>query len=201
MGYIVIAIGIAIVVWGIMLLTKQKTIENPITTSEKPGQENEKSVDLDENKAKGDAFERFVVKNFDKKYFTLQEWRSDKYVDGIYAVSNHFPDLEVIFNLESKGVREAFAIECKWRKSLYRESIEWAKDYQLKNYQEYADKLKIPVFVVIGVGGEPEKPQELFIVPLHKMKSNTISKSDLANFKKGTMDTPFFWDYDKNVLQ
>ena len=84
MGYIVIAIGIAIVVMGIMLLTKQKTIEKPITTSEKPRQEKEKSVDLDENKAKGDAFERFVVKQFDKKYFTLQEWRSDKYVDGIY---------------------------------------------------------------------------------------------------------------------
>ncbi len=201
MGYIVIAIGIAIVVWGIMLLTKQKTIEKPITTSEKPGQENEKSVDLDENKAKGDAFERFVVKNFDKKYFTLQEWRSDKYVDGIYAVSSHFPDLEVIFNLESKGVREAFAIECKWRKSFYHESIEWAKDYQLKNYQEYAKKLKIPVFVVIGVGGVPEKPQELFIVPLQKIKSNTISKSDLASYKKGTIDTQFFWDYDKNVLK
>lgn len=37
--------------------------------------------DFDENKAKGDAFEKFVVKNFDRKYFTLQEWRSDKYVD------------------------------------------------------------------------------------------------------------------------
>lgn len=201
MGYIVIAIGIAIVVWGIVLLTRHKTTEKPVTTSEKPKQEKLKSVGFDDNKAKGDAFERFVVKNFDKKYFTLQEWRSDKYIDGIYAVSNHFPDLEVSFNLKSKGIFETFAIECKWRKSYYNESIEWAKDYQLKNYQDYAAKLKIPVFVVIGVGGEAEKPQELFIVPLQKIKSNAISKSELANYKKEHANTQFFWDYDKNDLK
>lgn len=200
MGYILIAIGFAIVVWGIALLTKQKTIEKPVTTLEKPKQEKVKSVD-EENKAKGDAFERFVVKNFDKKYFTLQEWRGDKFVDGIYAVSNHFPDLEVIFNFKSKGVREVFAIECKWRRSYFQEAIEWAKDYQLKNYKEYAAKLKISVFVVIGIGGEPEKPQELFIVPLQKMKSNIISKSELAIYKKDLADTQFFWDYDKKELR
>jgi len=215
MGYLVIAIGIALVIWGIMLLTNKEKLEKPLTTTEKPATTTEKtvttsekphkekvqSVDFDENKAKGDAFERFVVKNFDKKYFTLQEWRSDKYVEGIYAVSNHFPDLEVIFNLKSKGIRESFAIECKWRKSYYQESIEWAKDYQLKNYKDYAEKLKIPVFVVIGVGGEAEKPEELFIVPLQKMKSNIISKSELAHYKKHHTDARFFWDFDKNELQ
>ena len=201
MGYIVIAIGIIIVICGIVLITKQKKAEKPVKTADKSKLEKVSSIDFDENKAKGDAFERFVVKNFDKKYFTLQEWRSDKYVDGIYAVSNHFPDLEVIFNFKSKGIREAFAIECKWRKSYYQESIEWAKDYQLKNYKDYADKLKIPVFVVIGIGGDAEKPHELYIVPLQKMKSNIISKSELTNYKKDLADTQFFWDYDKNDLK
>lgn len=156
---------------------------------------------FDENKAKGDAFEKYVVKNFNQKYFTLQEWRSDKYVDGIYAVSNHFPDLEVIFDFKEKGVKEAFAIECKWRKSYFKNEIEWAKNYQIKNYKEYAEKLNIPVFVVIGVGGEPEKPKELFVVPLQKMKGNIITKSELANYKKDLSDERFFWDYDKNNLR
>lgn len=194
MGYILISIGIALLVWGIAILTKHKT-------TQQPKHDIKKSVDIDDNKAKGDAFERFVVKNFDKKYFTIQEWRSDKYVDGIYAVSNHFPDLEVIFELKSKGIREVFAIECKWRRSYYQEAIEWAKDYQLNNYKEYADRLKIPVFVLIGVGGEPEKPQELFIVPLPKLKSNTISKPELAKYKKDLAHYQFFWDSDKNELR
>lgn len=174
----------------------------PIKADAKPtANDKTQQDDFDENKAKGDAFEKFVVKNFSRKYFTLQEWRSDKYVDGIYAVSNHFPDLEVIFNFKEKGVNEAFAIECKWRKNYYKNGIEWALNYQIKNYKEYAEKLNIPVFVVIGVGGEPEKPEELFIVPLQEMKSNTISKSELANYKKDISETRFFWDYEKNKLR
>jgi len=201
MGYLLIAIGLAIVVWGIVILPKRKTIEKSTKIHEKSKLEKVKLVEFEENKAKGDAFERFVVKSFNKKYFTLQEWRSDKFVDGTYAVSNHFPDLEVIFDLKSKGVREVFAVECKWRSSYYNEAIEWAKEYQLKNYQEYADKLKIPVFVVIGIGGEAEKPHELFIIPLRKMKSNTITRSELAQFKKDDSHPQFFWDYDKNELK
>lgn len=131
----------------------------------------------------------------------MQEWRSDKYVDGIYAVSNHFPDLEVIFDFKPKGVKEAFAIECKWRKNYFKNGIEWAQNYQIKNYKEYADKLKIPVFVVIGVGGEPEKPEELFIVPLPNMKDNVISKTELVKYKKDISDSRFFWDYEKNKLR
>lgn len=239
MGYILIAIGIAIIVWGVLIISKQKPnekteishqkaeisnkqtekaekaeisnnkVEKQEVKNEKPVKEEVKPLEkekskednYEENKAKGDAFERFVVKNFNKKYFTLQEWRSDKYVDGIYAVSNHFPDLEVIFNLKSKGVSETFAIECKWRKNYYHEAIEWAKDYQLKNYKDYAYKLKIPVFVIIGVGGEAENPNEIFIVPLQKMKSNTISKSELAIYKKELSNSQFFWDYENNKLQ
>jgi hypothetical protein len=98
-------------------------------------------------------------------------------------------------------VKEAFAIECKWRKNYFKNGIEWAQNYQIKNYKEYAEKLNIPVFVVIGVGGEPEKPEELFIVPLSKMKSNTITKSELANYKKDISDARFFWDYEKNKLR
>ena len=37
-------------------------------------------------------------------------------------------------------------------------------DYQFKNDQDYACNLKIPVFVIIGVGDVPSKPYEIFIV-------------------------------------
>jgi len=224
MGYIIIVIGLVLVVWGIAIVSKPQKTETivtkyvqivkaetkpilekkrePIKVAAKPtATDKTQQDDFDENKAKGDAFETFVVKNFSRKYFTLQEWRSDKYVDGIYAVSNHFPDLEVIFNFKEKGINEAFAIECKWRGYYYKNEIKWAENYQINNYKEYAEKLNIPVFVVIGVGGEPKMPEELFIVPLQEMKSNTITKSELANYKKDISDTRFFWDYEKNKLR
>lgn len=209
MGYLLIGIGLAIVFWGLLLVIKPKEEEKPRKVFIQPEKEMEnqaendniKQESFDENKAKGDAFERFVVKNFDPKYFTLQEWRSDKYVDGIYPVSNHFPDLEVFFDFKSKGICQLFAIECKWRKNYYKNSIQWAHDYQIRNYKEYADTIKIPVFVVIGVAGEPEKPQELFIVPLQKMENGMISKNELMKYKKNLEDNRFFWDYNKTELR
>lgn len=209
MGYLLIGIGLAIVLWGLLLVIKpkeevktRKVIVQPEKVLENQAENDTiKQDSFDENKAKGDAFERFVVKNFDPKYFTLQEWRSDKYVDGIYPVSNHFPDLEVSFDFKSKGIRQLFAIECKWRKGYFKNGIEWARDYQIRNYKEYADTIKIPVFVVIGVAGEPDNPQELFIVPLQKMASGTISKNELMSYKKNPEDNRFFWDYSKTELR
>lgn len=223
MGYIIIVAGILLVFWGITLINKPKTkefnnviIEPKAETTDSIFEENEQPVidetkptandktqqdDFDVNKAKGDAFEKFVVKNFDREFFTLQEWRSDKYVDGIYPVSNHFPDMEVNFTFRKKNISETFAIECKWRGYYYKNEIKWAENYQINNYKEYAEKLSIPVYVVIGVGGEPEKPNELFIVPLAEMNSNTITKSELGNYKKDLSDKKFFWDYDNNKLK
>ena len=124
MGYILIVLGLAFVVWGIFMVFVPRNTEETISRENQTFTKSEKNVvskknttyDYEENKAKGDAFEKFVVKSFSREFFTLQEWRSDKYVDGIYAVSNHFPDLEVIFDDKLKGVKDVFAIECKWRK-------------------------------------------------------------------------------------
>lgn len=209
MGYILIVIGVALAVWGIIIIQKPRNKNTEVQqqlqvmpSETKPATQQDKpQVALDSNKAKGAAFEKYVVQHFSRKYFTLQEWRGDKYVDGIYAVSNHFPDLEVVFDFKAKNIKESFAIECKWRQNFYNNGIEWAKDYQLKNYQDYATKLNIPVFVVIGLGGTPDKPQDVFIVPLAKMNSSTITKTELTNYKKENPETAFFWDYEKNVLQ
>ncbi len=200
MGYIIIIIGLVLVIAGIMVVRKPQKNATATTSRQTPTINNKPQTNHD-NKVKGDAFEKYVVQHFSRKYFRLQEWRSDKYVDGIYAVSNHFPDLEVVFDFKAKSIKQAFAIECKWRKNFYNNDIEWAKDYQVKNYQDYATKLNIPVFVVIGLGGTPDKPQELFIVPLAKMNSSTITKTELTHYKKENLETAFFWDYEKNVLQ
>lgn len=202
MGYLLILIGLALVVWGISLVRRpnetKKTKKNP---KESNHHQTKKSDFDDENKAKGDAFVAFVVKHFDKRYFTLQEWRGDKYVEGNYPVSSHFPDLEVKFSLNSKNVSECFAIECKWRKQYYKNCIEWAQDYQIKNYKEYSAKINIPVFVVIGLGGEPDSPNELFIIPLAKLESNTICKEEIKKYKRDTVEENFFWDFENNVLK
>lgn len=163
-----------------------------------PSKPNSKSSDnYEENKLKGDSFEKYVVQRFNQKFFSIMEWRSDKYVNGVYAVSNHFPDLEVLF--KAGNIKDSFAIECKWRKSFFNNEIEWARDYQIKNYKKYAREVAVPVFIVIGIGGEPDNPDEIFIVPLDSVKNNVFTKSQLLQFK--TYRKSFYWDEKEKALK
>ena len=125
------------------------------------------------------------------------EWRSDKYVDGIYAVSNHFPDLEVMY--KAGHTQDSFAIECKWRKSFYKNHIEWAHDYQIENYKKYAKEVILPVFIVIGVGGEPGHPGEVYIIPLDSIQTNLFTRSQLVPFRKIGKD--FYWNVQQKTLE
>ena len=40
----------------------------------------------DSSKEKGDAFEKYIIKKFDRKFFTLKDMRSDKGAEGSLCV-------------------------------------------------------------------------------------------------------------------
>jgi hypothetical protein len=150
-------------------------------------------------KEKGDQFEQFVVKKFDQQYFTLKEWRSDKCINGRYAESNKNPDLEFEFHL--KGAKIIFAVECKWRQNYYKGGVEWAKKRQLERYNDFAINRKISVFIIIGVGGTPDNPNEIFVIPLNCLKFTFATANYLKKFKKKNQEKNFFFDADKGILK
>lgn len=144
-----------------------------------------------ENKKKGNAFEQYVVKRFDRKFFRIKEWRSDKYIDGIYADSNRYPDLEISFNW--KGQQDLFAVECKWRKDFFKGELEWAEKYQLDLYQKFAKTRKLPVFIIIGIGGLPADPKYIYVIPLEDIKSHILKNAEIKQYLK-TDNFGFYWN-------
>lgn len=158
------------------------------------------TTSFDENKRKGDAFEKYVVKHFDPKFFNVMEWRGDKYVDGRYAVSSHFPDLEIEFFFKKRDVTERFAVECKWRNDYFKGGVQWAENYNIRNYQEFAREVKIPVFVVIGIGGTPDQPSDIYVLPLKKATTPFLTTTELAPFKRRDPKADFFYDYENDWL-
>ena len=66
---------------------------------------------------KGYLFEQFVVTLFDREYFTLLEWRSDKCIDGIFPLTCQFPDLEFYFHSQSETLH--FAVESQMASIFY----------------------------------------------------------------------------------
>lgn len=78
MENILIVFWVTIVAGLAMKFTKREEQKRLVQTEKRKS-----SDDFDENKAKGDAFEKFVVLHFDTAYFTYftsKEWRSDKQI-------------------------------------------------------------------------------------------------------------------------
>ena len=152
---------------------------------------------IDQNKKNGNDFEKYIVKKFDHKFFTIKNWAGDKFVEGRYAETTQQPDLLMEFKLKGEG--HLFAMECKWRERLYRGGVEFATVEQLNRYSKFQKKEKIPVYVAIGLGGEADNPEQLFIVPLTSFESNFISKKDLSQFWK-SREKDFFYNLNTEIL-
>jgi hypothetical protein len=164
-------------------------INNPI---ENVVEENIKKVEIVENikpynkqnssKEKGDAFEKYIIEKFNKNYFKVLEWRSDKYHNGISPITSQYPDFEVRY--QSKSEMLDFAMECKWRASFDSIEIGWTSIEKLEIYKNYELASRIPVFVIFGIGGSPSNPNEVYIIPLKEIKGIQLSKSFFYKYKR-----------------
>ncbi len=187
-------------------LSKTDILEPSAAISENPEKEqvsNEinlaKNAETKESEEKGRKFEEYIVLKFDKRYFNIKEWRSDKFVKGIYAESNLYPDFEIAFS--HKEIQETFAVECKWRKGFYKNGIDWAKEKQIEVYQKFQKDKNMPVFIILGIGGEPSSPENLFIIPLSAIKTVFLSTDNLKPYQKLPIDKNLFFDAKDKILK
>jgi len=129
---------------------------------------------------------------------------ADEFLDKLEKEeSDSMPD----FVIRYKPNNDRFAIECKWRANFFFSQnirdyvIRWAEPYQIKNYQQYSKKMKIPVFVVIGLSGEPSHPKYIFCIPLEEAKYPEIFHSVFDKYERESPNKPFYWDTkNKNLL-
>jgi hypothetical protein len=149
-------------------------------------------------KKSGYDFEKFVVQKFDRKHFKVKEWAGDKYVEGIYAETTQHPDL--LLELAAHDAKYLLSVECKWRKEFRNDFVEFANEAQLKRYQKFEEEKGIPVFVALGIGGTPSKPEQLYVIPLRFIKTTTLHKDQLERNQKDVA-TDFYYDGDKKSFR
>lgn len=141
---------------------------------------------------KGKLFEEFVVKRFkSESFYKLKEWRGDKYIDGIYPESSTYPDLELEFTI--KDINRRFAIECKYRSRAYDEIVEFAEPRQLATYKNFERTNEIPVYILLGFGGKPENPEDLFLIPVSRLNHPCLTLNELKEFLKDK-SSPFYYN-------
>ena len=135
-----------------------------------------KSLTMNDELLKGREFEDHVlellgVASNDK--LTLKEWRGDKSLPGIYPEGNSNPDLV----LEYDG--RPFAIECKWRSHMPKDiSKELLPPARVALFAKYSQENKLPVYLLLGIGGLPSDSDLLLLAPMEdNLSLNTLNKS------------------------
>ncbi|MFQ6119882.1 MAG: hypothetical protein ACE5KE_08350 [Methanosarcinales archaeon] len=145
-----------------------------------------KKKDLKANKYEiGTVFEKYVLSLFDPKDWILKESAGDLSRKLGRKVEI---DLGPDFVFKHKDTNIIVAIQCKYRSKFFigkrGSGIQWAQDYQIKNYNRFKEKEKYPFFIVIGVGREPSNPQQLFLVPLYALKYRFATRDYLLKFER-----------------
>ena len=200
-GIILIITGFLMIIVGVVVFIKSTT--NNVTNTSL-SQENKPKVNkietepIDQDQQNGINFEKYVVQKFNKRFFTLKEWTGDKYINGIYAESTLHPDLHFEFKLND--ITTGFAVECKWRKRLYKNGVELAKLEQLKRYRKYENEKKLPVFIVIGLQGNSSNPESLYIIPVKDVNTTFLTIDTLKKYEKDKTQN-FFFDPNKQNLK
>jgi hypothetical protein len=103
---------------------------------------------------------------------------------GFKMVSKSTGDEILIFQTEEKEHHEAssIAVVGVWKPGFIKGRIEWARSFQMIVYRQHEKTENIPVLVLIGIGGTPEVPESVYIVPLKHIRSNVLSEIQLKSF-------------------
>lgn len=83
----------------------------------------------------------------------------------------------MVFQISHNDVEMKFAVECKYRAKLTGNTIVGARN--LSSYCKYASMTNQIVFIMIGVGGKPSEPEMIYLIPLHKIRTDSLTKSAL----------------------
>jgi len=136
-----------------------------------------------ENFQKGGLFEEYIKNLFNEDSFKIKKRYKSRLIPPDTFISGlGNPDFELVFVEKNQ---HPFAVECKWRKSFYRGKIDWAKPNQIQRYIDFERKRAMPVFIAIGIGGDPDKPEKLFVTPLCNISNKIeIFESDLIPYKR-----------------
>ncbi len=179
---LLIALGLLLAAAGVWLKFRAQPAPAPVEVAQPTTASPEE---------KGRAFENWVVSHLSKQHHVLKDWRSDKVApNGTYAESNKYPDVQVVLRLHDKEY--PFAMECKWRNSFMGASVELDKD-QVGRYQSYEMENQVPVFLVLGIGGQPDKPAELYVIPARQLTSK-LTMDSLGQYRQGMTRNIFYFD-------
>jgi hypothetical protein len=150
------------------------SMEEPEVYTDNPSPVDE-SIIIIENQLKQSAFRAFVMSLFDPMNFT---YRQPRVMTGNDRIDNE-PNLEFEVNGMDPPVR--FAVQCLYREDTPGIDIDLFPEEKLRFNNQFQD---INLYYVLGVGGPPERPNNLYLVQAKSIKATTVLKEQLVPFRR-----------------
>ena len=135
-----------------------------------------------------------MISLFDEKEWNIENLTRDISEEvGRPVKSDSDPDLTV----KNLNTGKKLSVECKYRSKFYidrnKPGILWAKDYQIKHYNDFQQKKAHSVYIVIGVGRSPSKPESIFLIPLNRLRYPFANEDYLKKFEIIPPDKKFIF--------
>lgn len=142
------------------------------------------------------VFEAFVITLFDPLYFRHRRPRPEKVLAGSRSEGETVPDLEFDFN--KNETRVTFAIKCVYYKRAMVNELQLFSAERQQAFRRFEEERNMDLYYIIGMGGRPDDPRELYLVPARAIRSEYITKAALKPYGKSGM---FFYNRAAQKLQ
>jgi len=136
---------------------------------------------------KGTRFEQYVSTLFPEPNFVVVDRTRDvsKFLNRRVESDSH-PDF--VFRNQKTG--KNFAVECKWRgRWAYDKNREiglWWNRWQGDRYARYEKESGIPVHIALGIGGSPERPNEIYFLEPSRLQYSFLKQSLIRSGKSAS---------------
>ncbi|MBS1631731.1 MAG: hypothetical protein JST10_04060 [Bacteroidetes bacterium] len=125
----------------------------------------------------GEKFENYIRKKiFTERYYEQLQRTYGYNVKSANYVHSSNPD----FKFRDRRTLKIFYAEAKYRKYFFQGKTTWCTELQLNRYRQ-ANR-ESPVFIVLGVGGEPNSPQFVFLIPLRIANFTELYMSEIKKY-------------------
>lgn len=126
-------------------------------------------------------FEAFVITLFDPLYFQYRRPKQQHVYAGNPRVTDASPDL--IFEFRQKETEVHFAIVCRYYKHVAKNEVQLTSPEMRRGLEQFEHDL----YYVLGFGGTPDDPKELYFVPASDISGDYITKTSLRQYSKSGM--------------
>jgi hypothetical protein len=165
---------------------RKSKIEKKVDAKTRVNQEIQKKVMIEpfvliENQLKQSAFKTFVLSLLDPVYFTYIKARENVITPGNPMENDIEPLLEFQLKNNQAGPK-TFAIQTLYREDTGETDVELFSERRLRFNNQF--EREIDLYYVVGVGGPPEHPNDLYLLPSQQVKTMFLSKETLRPFRK-----------------